>query len=355
MRRMNAAIAASDQLGTDEPTADEPTADEHGAVMVFVAISLVALIGFMAFAVDFGRIYVERHQLQTGADAAALAVAADCAGGECGAYAANAELYADANAHDGAAWVRELDLDLGARKVRVGTATETAGGGNVFDMVFAPIVGFDGLTVGADSTVAWGSPQSLTSLPLTFSQCEWQAFGGSAVSVDSLPPAVTGYAAAGTPKTIYFHGSHPDCHESSSGQDLPGGFGWLAAGGQCQVDIDVGAWLLVDTGNSPSNGCNSSQLDAALGTIVLLPYFDDTTGTGSGGKYHIEGFGAFYLTGYYLGGGDWTRNSIVTGNPPCTGSDRCIQGYVVGDYVSSDDDGVLGGIDRGVTIIKFVG
>jgi Flp pilus assembly protein TadG len=334
---------------------DAPTHAEHGAVLVFVAIGLVALIGFMAFAVDFGRIYNERRQLQSGADAAALAIAADCAGGDCGDYAANAELYADANAGDGAAWVRELGLDLGAAKVRVGTATEAPGGGNVFDTLFAPVFGFDGLTVGADATVAWGSPRSLTSLPLTFSQCEWQAFGGSAVSVDSLPPAVAGYAAAGSPITIYFHGTHPDCHESSSGQDLPGGFGWLAAGGQCRVDINVGAWLLVDTGNSPSNGCNSSQLASAVGTIVLLPYFDRTTGTGSGGKYRIEGFGAFYLTGYYVGGGGWTRNSIVTGNPPCTGSDRCIQGYVVGDYVSSDDDGALGGIDRGVTIIKFVG
>ena len=51
--------------------------DERGAVLVFVAVGLVMLLGFTAFTVDFGRIYSERRELQNGADAAALAVAQD--------------------------------------------------------------------------------------------------------------------------------------------------------------------------------------------------------------------------------------------------------------------------------------
>ena len=49
---------------------------------VIVAISLTALIGMAAFAIDVGALYGERRQLQSGADAGALAVAEDCALGE---------------------------------------------------------------------------------------------------------------------------------------------------------------------------------------------------------------------------------------------------------------------------------
>ena len=44
---------------------------------------LVALIGVGALVIDVGRLYVERRDLQNGADAAALAVAQDCAAGDC--------------------------------------------------------------------------------------------------------------------------------------------------------------------------------------------------------------------------------------------------------------------------------
>ena len=53
--------------------------NEKGAVSVIVAILLVTLLGFVAIAVDVGVIYSERAQLQSGADASAIAVAQKCA------------------------------------------------------------------------------------------------------------------------------------------------------------------------------------------------------------------------------------------------------------------------------------
>jgi Flp pilus assembly protein TadG len=47
--------------------------DERGAVLAFVALVMVVLIGFSALAIDVGRLYVTRAQLQAAADAAALA------------------------------------------------------------------------------------------------------------------------------------------------------------------------------------------------------------------------------------------------------------------------------------------
>ena len=55
--------------------------DERGAVLVWVALMLTVLIGVGALVIDAGALYTEKRQLQNGADAAALAVAADCANG----------------------------------------------------------------------------------------------------------------------------------------------------------------------------------------------------------------------------------------------------------------------------------
>jgi Flp pilus assembly protein TadG len=46
---------------------------EHGAVAVHVALMLVALLAFLAFAIDFGVLFASRRQAQNAADAAALA------------------------------------------------------------------------------------------------------------------------------------------------------------------------------------------------------------------------------------------------------------------------------------------
>ncbi|MBY5162908.1 Tad domain-containing protein [Salsipaludibacter albus] len=48
---------------------------EDGAVAIVVAVSLIVLLGLAAFAVDFGLAYSNKRQVQTSADAAALAAA----------------------------------------------------------------------------------------------------------------------------------------------------------------------------------------------------------------------------------------------------------------------------------------
>ena len=47
--------------------------DESGAVLVIVAISMVALLGFTALVIDGGRLYTEKSKLQKAMDAAVLA------------------------------------------------------------------------------------------------------------------------------------------------------------------------------------------------------------------------------------------------------------------------------------------
>jgi uncharacterized membrane protein len=46
---------------------------ERGQVLALCSVFLVVLLGFAAMAVDVGSWYVEKHKLQSAADAAALA------------------------------------------------------------------------------------------------------------------------------------------------------------------------------------------------------------------------------------------------------------------------------------------
>lgn len=53
---------------------------ERGAVAILVALSLVALIGFVGLALDLGKLYVVKSELQNSADSCALAAARDITG-----------------------------------------------------------------------------------------------------------------------------------------------------------------------------------------------------------------------------------------------------------------------------------
>ena len=77
--------------------------DDAGAILIMVAMLLTVVTGFAALAVDTAKLRQERRELQNGAAAAALAVAKDCAAGNCLTPAATANVYADLNAADGAA------------------------------------------------------------------------------------------------------------------------------------------------------------------------------------------------------------------------------------------------------------
>jgi hypothetical protein len=93
-------------------------------------------------------------------------------------------------------------------------------------------------------------------------------------------------------------------------------------------------------------------MEALVGTVVLVPYFDELTGTGSGAQYHIAGFGAFYITGYNFAG-SYKVDSLIDGVPVCTGEDRCLEGFLIEDYVATGVPG--GGTDFGVQVIGFSG
>lgn len=69
------------------PLRRQPPRRQRGAVAIVVALSALVLLGFAGLAVDAGRLYVNRAELQTAADSCALAAAGeltcDATGGTC--------------------------------------------------------------------------------------------------------------------------------------------------------------------------------------------------------------------------------------------------------------------------------
>lgn len=341
---------------------------ESGVAMAVFGLWIVVLFGFGALAIDVSRIYTEHSELRNGADAAALAIARDCGQGLCDGFYDEygmAETYADANARDGATWVEDVEIDFGEQAVTVSVGSEDDSGGNTFDMVLAGIIGFNGLTVRTDATVKWGAPAGFTAFPVTFSKCEWDEFGAPGF-VDENPDGhlhrqasvlnddiadSSSYAYADKSVTIYLHGTSV-CGGSPSGGDIPGGFGWLDADSGCQLTTSQGTLLAVDPGASPSSGCSPTTLEDVLGTVQVIPYFNDVTGTGNNAIYHMDGFGALYVTGYNLGG-LYKEKSLIDGQPVCTGSLRCIQGYLIGDWIQSGASTGLGGTQYGVVALEL--
>ncbi len=428
MRRLNAVLRTRLGLLRESDT---------GATIVFVAVILVALLAMSAFAIDFGRMWEERRQLQNGADAAAVAIAEDCARGLCDAlydeYAV-ADIYVDANARDGAAWPWNVELDLVAQTVTVHNATEDPGGDNKFDMLLAGAVGFDGFTVGAQATVAWGNALQIATIPIIISECEWERsasdpWGGAGGGDDLWPEADIDYNTTPYHTMIFHIGSgdaedEPDSCIAPAGGDveegedptyLHGGFGYLAAGDDCDAtvygvideddqDYDPAnpeyGWVKSATGNDHPD-CNDDQIAALvldleenIGKTVFVPYFDriwnhqdddppspcDNPLPGNDNKcYHIAGYGAFHVVGYKFGGAspsqDWTNILVPPVNPPLTKSGTpwpesqwdnkfrclpggnssvsCLLGYFTDTVYSGPAD--IGGGDRGITVIKFTG
>ena len=144
--------------------------DNAGATMILVSLCLVFLIGMAALVIDIGALVQERRVLQNGADAAALAVATDCAKGACGAASSTALSYANANADDG-----ESDASVAfpaANTVEVTTTTRSSAGTTV-EFLFAPVMGGDdGETVTRRARASWGSIGSASTVPLIISACE---------------------------------------------------------------------------------------------------------------------------------------------------------------------------------------
>ncbi|MUN62144.1 hypothetical protein GMA12_03125 [Kocuria sediminis] len=307
---------------------------ERGGISVIVALSLVVLLGVAALVVDVGALYAERAELQNGSDAAALAIAQNCAVGSCGAPGSTAQAFVNSNAKDNAANVDAPTFPT-STSVRVRATTRETGGAGSLALMFAPLLGIDRETVSATSTAAWGSPAGGPAvLPLAFAPCVFNLSGGRQV--------------------IQTHGSGtPSCTSTSpSGQTLPGGFSWLSGSTStsCSADLTINTWVPSSPGASVPGACDSVLVPSLVGDTVLLPVYGDRTGTGSGASYRLTGWAAFRIYGWRFPSNAVNNNTAA--GPNCTGSCNGIIGEFV-RFASLDEEFTTGGPNMGATIVSL--
>ncbi|NVM99295.1 hypothetical protein G6035_11590 [Arthrobacter sp. SDTb3-6] len=261
---------------------------------------MVAMLVMVALVVDVGMVYSEKGQLQNAADSAALAVAGECSKNPppCAAstWQTTANTLANQNSSDGQSTV-EIEI---ADSVVTATTSTLNNGGDSLSLPFGSWTGLSSAKVEAVAQAAWGGIFSgPPTLPLTFGNCE--------LNPDKYP-------LDGPDRTILLHSKSKCSGITSSGINMPGGFGWLATNGTCNLIISVDQWAANDPGGN--NPCPDLFTPSLVGQTALVPIFGDVTGTGAGAQYKIVGWGVFLVKGWSFGAG------LVVNWPACVNPDK---------------------------------
>lgn len=328
---------------------------DDGATAVIVAILIVVLLGMAAIVVDIGNLMWERRSLQNSADAAALAVAQDCAAGDCEDFTATAADYASENNRRGA-HVKEIEpnpVTPADGEVRVTTETGDADDAGFLSTVFASVLGEDQTQTGATAVAAWEAFVGGETIALSISACELDNYLADAgLDPEDLPSE--GDWDEDEQVTIRIQGNtgggggpeedEADCELPSGGavtggdvdgdDKIPGAFRWLVPDEGCEVttglDDEDEEWAEYEQGASGPAGCSLAD---ALNTTVELPVFDkvitpNETGcpAGQGDRcLRIVEYVGFHLVGFRTPG-DYSHEA---GANYCNDVDgnSCIKGY----------------------------
>ena len=315
---------------------------------MLVAVLLIPLMGCLAISVDVGALYGERAQLQNGADAAALAVAAACVKQlpSCAAPQQTATKYSGGNALDGTTTAFAPTFPT-SHSVTVNVQSLNPDGTSGVSHPFANLLGIGSTPVHASATAEWGSLSGGNVLPLSLAYCDFTS------------------APLNTRVLVQYDENKP-C-KGPTGQPIKGGFGWLdQTPGQCTSFVDlsnpnVGS----NPGLDPPSNC-TSMFSTLKGTTVLIPVYDCShtlnsancaNGTnGQKGIFHIYAFAAFTVTGWkFTGSGNSIMNNPDPLAPPCTGNCRGIQGFFQ-EWVAPSDAGnwLIGGPHLGADIVRLI-
>lgn len=313
-----------------------------GAVLIWFAAAAVGLLGMGALVIDVGALWSERRQLQNGADAAALAVAQDCAKGSCGNYQSMAQQYADLNASDRTSDVLSVcgspsplvtcppppGAEHAVGFVKVTTGTRTTQGTDQIKYLMAPVL--DSANVGrkvtASAAVAWGSPGGTGIMPFVISKCALEAFkvNGVHTFTNSLVK-------------VFLH----DASKSVAGQTCsydgatwPAGFGYTGSPSTgCDYEMvslnptpangqQTGTIQGENNGNSVSNDCATSIMAYASANPpkpIIVPVMYYRSGTGSNTIWSIDGFVAVRVCAFSMKVNS-ALPEFISSSPDCAGA-----------------------------------
>lgn len=267
---------------------------ERGAVSVLAAIALVPITAVTAVGVDAGRVFVERQRVQTAAEAAALASAAEWyrTGSACAAPPQSS-----IEANSGAESTSTCST-TGTRFGGVVTVTVSKGVG----AVFASVIGHSSTDVTSTASVRIGPAASASGLRPT-AMCD-----------DS--PALAAWRSSGFSATQQFTvGLSGEC------AGVPGNWGVLDFDGGSNRTIDLQQWIdqgwngTVTVGQEvfgdPGIPSPALHMDKAIGKTFTVPVYDRVRYEGSNAVFRVSSFVTITVISATLNGSASSRNVVV--------------------------------------------
>jgi Flp pilus assembly protein TadG len=259
--------------------------EEKGAAAVFVALVMTVVLGSAAIAVDVSSEYADHHQLRNGADAAALAVALDCARGDCGSYQVTARTAVQDN-------LTSADATVATPTASVSATTATVTARATSTHLFGAILGQPKSAVSATSSASWiPTTRGRANFPLIISYCEYQGQVarhplGNKSTFRINATTQLGGACAGPDGTTTLSGYAVTNPDVSTG---------------CRTTSTLGSFV---TGYADMYGsrlppyCTNAYLGGLIGSDLLIPVWDQVSGTSVADmKYHVWGYAAFHFKG----------------------------------------------------------
>jgi Flp pilus assembly protein TadG len=281
---------------------------DDGVTVIVVAILVVVLFGFVALAVDAGRMYEVRRELQRTADLAALSGAGKYAAGNtttpgdpCGADAlACANYYIDANPSAiSPIDSRSVVVPTACSRVVDGTSypcVHTEVTSSNFEYTFARVLGFDSRSISAQATaiVASGAPEGARLIPWLLMDCPEPSVYPDEAGVTGNDSCPYTYSAD------FDNGPYETLYESP--------------GGGSRGNFDAGSW-------DPVPDCPATK-DGLFGTSGGSDYFDFLRGTNSSQEPCAIDKGArMYTKPGFMGGPTDANLTQRNGSP---GIDGCM-------------------------------
>ena len=270
---------------------------EEGQVLLLTVLFLAGIIGMSALVLDVGSWFREKRQLQSTADAAALAGAQALPGSPTSATTL-AVKYADANGGGVSSADVSISSMLGANDTITVQAKSTAPG------FFSKMFGVDVVDVGASAAARAALPQEAEYVAPMVVSDKHPLLGGA------------GCPCFGQETTLPF-----------DPLGAPGAFGMLdlAGDGGTVGSSAEGDWILhgfdkflplgwydSDPGAKFSSSNVQGALQDRIGTVLLFPVFHVLTGSGSNAQYEIVGWVGFHLDDYSVRGNSATLDGSFT-------------------------------------------
>jgi hypothetical protein len=255
---------------------------ESGQAAVLAVVMITALLGMAALVVDAGSWFRARRQVQSVADAAALAGAQSWPF-DTAAARSLALQYAGSNGGGVSSGDITFETNTRANDTIVVHASQVAGG------FFSRLFGIDTVTVGATAKARAATPG--------------KAFGVAPIGVDKSHPDLSGSGCPcwGHATTLDLEKTGPGAFrilnlDGSKGGTGPGTLGdWIENGFNGYLGL---GWY----GSDPGAKFDSSQvhdgLDGREGTELLFPVYDSVQGQGANFQYNVVGWAGFHLTGF---------------------------------------------------------